>query len=224
MTKAEQELSSVMSEFARTMLTDFPVQAILKHFVHRIVDVLPITGAGVTLIDPGSAPRYVAASDRAALHYEELQTELGEGPCLAAYRTGEAVLVPDLQIENRFETFGRRAFEMGLRGVFTFPLRQASGCLGALDLYRDLAGPLSIDDAVAAQRLADVTASYLANAQARSDLQVTSDRSHHRSMHDRPAQPSPPFGADRACHHSERPLEKGCGRPLRRSRQLQGGQ
>jgi diguanylate cyclase (GGDEF)-like protein len=184
MTKAEQELSSVMSEFARTMLTDFPMQAILKHFVHRIVDVLPITGAGVTLIDGASAPRYVAASDRAALRYEELQTELGEGPCLAAYRTGEAVLVPDLEIENRFATFGRRAFEMGLRGVFTFPLRQTGGCLGALDLYRDVPGPLSCDEAVAAQRLADVTAAYLVNAQARSDLQVTSDRSHHRSMHD----------------------------------------
>ncbi len=40
MTKAEQELSSVLSEFARTMLTEFPIQAILKHLVHRIVDVL----------------------------------------------------------------------------------------------------------------------------------------------------------------------------------------
>ena len=63
MTKAEQELSSVMSEFARTMLTDFPIQGILDHLVSRIVDVLPITAAGVTLIAPGSDPRYIAASN-----------------------------------------------------------------------------------------------------------------------------------------------------------------
>ncbi len=83
--EAERELSSVLSEFASTMLTDFPIQGILEHLVQRIVDVLPISGAGVTLISSASAPRYVAASDASALHFEELQTELGEGPCLAAY-------------------------------------------------------------------------------------------------------------------------------------------
>ncbi len=183
-TDAEHELSSVLSEFARTMLTEFPIQSILQHLVHRIVDVLPVTGAGVTLIDPISAPRYVAASDSEALHFEELQSELGEGPCLNAYRTRAPVLVADLEHGNQFEAFGPRALEMGLRAVFTFPLRQANGCLGALDLYRDVAGPLSDDEAASAQTLADVTAAYLVNAQARADLLVASERSHHRSMHD----------------------------------------
>src|SRR4029434_2871432 len=96
----EQQLSDVLSEFARTMVTDFPIQAILDHLVKRIVDVLPITAAGVTLISPGTDPRYVAGSDESALRFEELQTELGEGPCLAAYRTGEAVSVADLREET----------------------------------------------------------------------------------------------------------------------------
>jgi hypothetical protein len=49
----ERRLSSVLGEFARTLLTDFPIQTILDHLVVRIVDVLPITSAGVTLIVPG---------------------------------------------------------------------------------------------------------------------------------------------------------------------------
>src|ERR1700687_3235980 len=119
---SERQLSEVLSEFARTMLTDFPIQAILDHLVKRIVDVLPITAAGVTLISPGVDPRYVAASDESALRYEELQTELGEGPCLAAYQTGELVAVPDLRHEGRFPNFVPRAMEEGLAAVFTFPL------------------------------------------------------------------------------------------------------
>ena len=91
-----EQLSDVLSEFARTMVTDFPIQGILDHLVKRIVDVMPVTAAGVTLITPGVEPRYVAASDQSALRYEKLQTELGEGPCLAAYHTGEAIAVPDL--------------------------------------------------------------------------------------------------------------------------------
>lgn len=54
----EQKLSEPLSRFARTMLTDFPVQAILDRLVQCIVDVMPITAAGVTLIDPGLRPRH----------------------------------------------------------------------------------------------------------------------------------------------------------------------
>src|SRR5688572_6176713 len=106
---SEQQLSDVLSEFARTLVTDFPIQAILDHLVERIVDVLPITAGGVTLIAPGVDPRYVAATDESALRFEELQTELGERPCVEAYRTGEAVAVPDLRKEQRFPTFCHRA-------------------------------------------------------------------------------------------------------------------
>src|SRR4029077_12424068 len=140
---SEQQLSDVLSEFARTMLTDFPIQAILDHLVKRIVDVLPITGAGVTLISPNVDPRYVAASDAAALRFEELQTELGEGPCLAAYATGEAIAVADLRADTRFEKFVPRALEAGLPAWFPFPLHNGEARLGALDLYRDSPGPLN---------------------------------------------------------------------------------
>ena len=96
----EQQLSHVLSEFARTLVTDFPIQGILDHLVQRIVDVLPITAAGVTLISPGMDPRYVAASDESALRFEQLQTELGEGPCVAAYRTGEAIALLESAVKD----------------------------------------------------------------------------------------------------------------------------
>lgn len=184
MNEAERQLSSVLSEFARTMLTDFPIQGILDHLVLRIVDILPITGAGVALISPTTAPHYVAASDNAALRFEQLQTELGEGPCLAAYRTGEAVAVTDLRSEGRFDTFVPRAIAIGLAAVFTFPSRQGGDRLGALDLYRNTAGTLSDEDMVTAQTLADVTAAYLLNAKARAGLQDSSDHFRQSSVHD----------------------------------------
>jgi diguanylate cyclase (GGDEF)-like protein len=184
MTTAERQLSSILSEFARTMLTDFPIQSILEHLVARIVDALPITGAGVTIIDPPLAPRYVAASDPSALAIEKLQTELGEGPCLAAYESTEAVFVDDLLHDGRFSNFGPRASAIGLRAVFTFPLCHEHTCLGALDLYRDAPGQLTVEETTSAQTLADVAAAYLVNAQARAELQDSSDRSHQRSIHD----------------------------------------
>ena len=62
----ERQLSELLSEFALTMVTDFAIQGILERLVGRIVEILPVTGAGVTLISPVTDPHYVAASDAAA--------------------------------------------------------------------------------------------------------------------------------------------------------------
>jgi diguanylate cyclase (GGDEF)-like protein len=177
-------LVGVLSEFARTMATDFPIQAILDHLVHRIVEVLPITAAGVTLISDGVAPHYIAASNEAALRYEQLQTGIDEGPCLTAYNSGEGVSVPDLAVEVRFPKFAPAAVEAGLGAVFTFPLRQGQGRLGALDLYREDVGDLPPDDMAAAQTLADVATAYLLNARARELARGTSEAFQHIAMHD----------------------------------------
>ena len=171
-------MSEVLSEFARTLATDFPIQGILDHLVNRIVTVLPIDAAGVTLISPGSTPRYIAASDPSGLRFERLQTELAEGPCLAAYASDRPISIPDLALDHRFPRFAERALEEGLVAVFTFPLRDGDLGLGALDLYRESAGALSDEEMDAAQTLANVAAAYLLNAQARANLEAVSATEH----------------------------------------------
>jgi diguanylate cyclase (GGDEF)-like protein len=180
----EEQLSGVLSEFARTLATDFPIQAILDHFVDRIVEVLPVSAAGVTLISSERAPHYIAASDKSALRFERLQTELGEGPCLQAYESGQAVSVPDLRTDTQFPAFAPAGVDAGLAAVFTFPLRHEGGRLGALDLYRDTPGDLDPQDLSAAQTLADVVTAYLLNAQSRDEARARSEEFHYGMLHD----------------------------------------
>ncbi len=180
----DRQLSVVLSEFARTMATDFPIQAILDHLIERIVEMLPVTAAGVTLISSGRSPQYIAASDPSALLFEQLQTELGEGPCMLAYATGAAVEVPDLLQEQRFPTFTPRALADGMRAVFTFPLRHDDRQLGALDLYRDSSGGLTERELATCETLANVAAAYLINAKARDELTASLERSRQLSLHD----------------------------------------
>jgi diguanylate cyclase (GGDEF)-like protein len=180
----QERLASTLSDFASTLLTDFPIQAILDHLVARIVETLPVTAVGITLITPGTAPLYVAASDGSALRFEKLQTKLAQGPCVMAYETGDAISIPDLTKETRFPEFTAAALPQGMVAAFTFPLRHGDGRLGALDLYRDTTGPLDADDMAAAQTLADVAAAYVLNAQARDDARATSDRFEDSALHD----------------------------------------
>lgn len=180
----ERQLNQVLVGFARTLGTDFSIRAILDHLVTQIVGILPVTGAGVMLMGARDELHFIAASNDTITYIETLQNELDEGPCLEAYRTGQPVAVVDLHTDTRFPEFSTRAAGRGLAAVFTFPMRLDDHRLGAVDLYRDVPGPLAEDDLAAAQTLADVAAGFLFNAQARVDASTAVARADHRTLHD----------------------------------------
>ena len=182
--QGDTDLAEVLVEFAHTLGTNFSIQGILDHLVARIVQILPISGAGVMLMGARDELHFISASNDLVTQIEHLQNELGEGPCVEAYATGKAVAITDLGNDERFPRFSPRAAAAGLAAVFTFPLRLDDSRLGALDLYRSSAGPLSPHDMHSAQILADVAAAYLFNAQTRLDASATVARLNHRSLHD----------------------------------------
>ena len=179
-----KRLAVVLRDFARTLTTAFPMQGIVDHLVAQIVDVLPVSGAGVTLISHDLGPNYVSASNDAALGFEQLQSEYGDGPCILAYESGESVAVPDLNVDDRFPVFGPAARAKGLGAVFTFPLRRGDGCIGALDLYRETTGSLSLHEMITAETMADVVSACLINAEAREQADAASARYLYDALHD----------------------------------------
>ena len=91
---------------------------------------------------------------------EQLQYELGEGPCVDAYNEERPVMEPDLAAPQTPRWFGfrRPAIDAGVRAVFGFPLRAGAIRLGALNLYSDRPGALSDDQHADALVMADLAA------------------------------------------------------------------
>jgi diguanylate cyclase (GGDEF)-like protein len=179
----ERRYSDLLAEFARST-TDFSIPAILDHLVERIVEVLPIDAAGVTLITSGSDGPHVSASDESALAGERLQNEFGDGPRPAADADASAVSVPDLRADDRFSGFTRRAIAEGIGTIFSFPLRHEDRRLGTMDLYRERPGALGARQLTVAQTFADVAAAYIVNAQGRADLVASTQHATHLALHD----------------------------------------
>jgi hypothetical protein len=127
---------------------------------------LPLLGvdaAAISLIDQGESRGTFGASDDAARVLDALQFTAGEGPCLEAAHRMSPVLVPDLHAhdEPRWPAFKDAAERAGVRAVFALPITVGRVGLGALDLFRSSAGPLSYAQITDALLVADAAAQVL---------------------------------------------------------------
>ena len=131
-------------------------------------EVTGATGAGIMLMS-GDIPRgSVCTTNAVSALIEQLQFELGEGPCVDAYNDDRPVHEPDLAnpFHPRWPAFTGPALEAGVRAVFGFPLQVGAVRLGALNLYSDTPGPLTDDQHTDALLMAGVAAQALMLLQA----------------------------------------------------------
>ena len=136
---------------------------------HACVDILQVSGAGVTLMS-GRNSGPVCSSSELVGQLEDLQFALGEGPCHDAFTTGLSVSEPDLEtcLASTWPHFTRRAFDLGARAVFAVPLRLDTDPIGVLTLYQDTIGPLSEEQIADSVVVATVLAHTIASIQATS--------------------------------------------------------
>jgi hypothetical protein len=131
-------------------------------------EVTGMSGAGIMLMS-GDVPRgAVCSSDEVSARIEQLQYELGEGPCVDAYNDDRPVLEPDLAHPGtfRWHAFALPAIAAGAGAVFGFPLQIGAVRLGALNLYRRQPGPLTDEQHTDALVMADVSAAAVLMMQA----------------------------------------------------------
>lgn len=140
-----------------------------KRLCEVCVEVTKVTGAGIMLMS-GDTPRgsICTTNDVSAL-LEQLQYDLGEGPCVDAYKLDHPIFEPDLAAPAtpRWLAFTGPAVAAGVRAVYGFPLQVGGVRLGALNLYRDRPGPLSDEQHADALVMADVSAQTVLLLQAK---------------------------------------------------------
>ena len=136
-----------------------------------------VNGAGVMLMSDDIPRGSLCTTDGVSRLIEDLQYTLGEGPCVDAYLQDKVVAEPDLAdpVTRRWPAFTPPALQAGVRAIFGFPLRVGTVHLGALNLYRDLPGPLTGDQHADALVVADVAARWVLEAQAGAPVDMVAE-------------------------------------------------
>ena len=109
------------------------------------VAALGVSGAAVSTLGDPLGSETVCATDANMARLDEIQIDLGEGPCWEALLGRRPVIEPDVQNSTHTSWPLARAalHETGLGAVFAFPLVVAGINIGAIDLYSHLPAVMS---------------------------------------------------------------------------------
>jgi GAF domain-containing protein len=111
----------------------------VEHFLHEMaVLAAGLVGSGMSCgmtMQPDGRPVTVACSDPLAARVDELQYELGDGPCLQAMRDGQVARIDNTADKARWPEFEAQAAAHGIRSCLALPLNADGRPVGALNLY-----------------------------------------------------------------------------------------
>lgn len=126
--------------------------------------IAPVTGASVSVLAGSGGQSTMCSSDATSALLDDLQFDLGEGPCWQALATRLPVLAPRVRTD---ENTAWPVFSQALRSdprnsnvqaVYAFPLAVGSLDIGAVDLYSTKQGDLTSSQVTNVLELADLTA------------------------------------------------------------------
>ena len=124
------------------------------------LSILPITGASVSTLGAPFGSETVCASDEQAARLDELQFDLGEGPCWDAMNKRRPVLAPDLRgaVQSSWPVFLQSIGDAPIGALYAFPLALGSLDIGAVDLFSSQSGALSDAQIIDTVALASIVA------------------------------------------------------------------
>jgi len=109
------------------------------------LEALPVDGLAISTFGDFLPAETISASDAQSFRLDELQFDLGEGPCWDALETGAPVLEPNIreQPNQVWPAFSEAIIADDLGAIFAFPLLLGPLRIGAIDLYTSRPSHLS---------------------------------------------------------------------------------
>jgi hypothetical protein len=155
----------VVAERVRELRSTLPGPGELLLGLQRVTEatraVVRVDGAGLTLAHQGGAPRWVAVSDAAMELLEQVQQDLADGPCVAAWTQDRIVAVEDLRAVSAWARVAAMVAQLQVRGVLSVPVRLAEQPVGTLSVYTSHPRAWSAEEVDAVGAFAVVTAELL---------------------------------------------------------------
>lgn len=168
------------AQMSRELLAIEHEQPTLDKIVEWAMELVPAADhVGISLrLEKGRIDTAAASSPLVELA-DQLQYDLGEGPCLDSARVADTYLASDTRTDKRWPRWGPLVAEKGLLSVLSVQLVQHDGQpLGAVNLYAEKPDVYTRDDLDCAQVMAHHAAGALETAREMEGLRAAMHSRH----------------------------------------------
>jgi hypothetical protein len=133
------DLVALMDAVADSLQYPIDLDETLGLITASAAETIPgIVHASLSVTGKDGTIKTLAPTDQAAIGADQLQYELGDGPCLDAAFEEPVVQVDDLVTDLRWPVYGpKAAAAFGVRSQLAFQFRAEPHARGALNLYSD---------------------------------------------------------------------------------------
>ncbi|RKS67947.1 ANTAR domain-containing protein [Motilibacter peucedani] len=161
------ELVAVFARMNGLLISSETVDTALRLVTVLALEAVPgASGVGITLVDRDGTRQTAAATGPDVERADELQYDLDEGPCLAAYRSRTMVRVDDTATDRRWPRWAARAQDIGFGSALSTPLVAGDVVVGVIKVYAAEPGALGDRAAYLLGLFSVQAALLLANVQA----------------------------------------------------------
>lgn len=132
---AEDDLQESLAGLARLGSSRLGLTDLLTKVAGFAVQAIPgADGAGLTLLEPDRSDTVVATAPFVS-EIDDVQYDLGQGPCISAAAEAATVMSGSLGSDPRWPRFGGRIARLGVHSVISLPLITPDGVVGAMNVY-----------------------------------------------------------------------------------------
>jgi GAF domain-containing protein len=159
-------LAGSLSALGRFFVGESSLDQTVQRVVEIAVDAIPSAAmTGITMFVEHQ-PRTAFFTDPEAVDIDRSQYSEGHGPCLHAFRHSETVRIDQLETDDRWPAFRKRALEAGIRSTLSLPMvADGRRPVGALNFYSRTGTGFDAHDEALGLLFGQQAAIVLANAQ-----------------------------------------------------------
>lgn len=170
MSAPDSDLLATLHELAALTVSDDDLEQTAEGVVALACDTLDCSYAGLTVFRAGGSFETLAPTDPLVIEADQLQYELGEGPCVEAAWEDNTFLSHDLATDGRWPNWGPKAAAIGFGSMLAARLSIGDQTIGALNLYSRDVRDYTADDRETAVIFASHAAATIVSVRERENL------------------------------------------------------
>lgn len=169
---SRRDIAQAIAVAARSINQTQSIEETLQAIVDAARDSVPgFDQVGISTLHKSGKVETRAATGKLVHQLDELQYDLGEGPCVDTLRETDVVVAPRIRHDQRWPRYVPAAVELGLRSQLAVRLYlDDRGTLGGLNLYSTTSDEVEPESEATAELFAAHAAIALGNARQRETL------------------------------------------------------